>query len=125
MDCRICGDGDTLVQCRKCDVYFCIEHRLPEDHGCPPVISDDPPDKHPNSPRSNKEVELIKEFEHDDWYYFADPPDWVVDAAESDGIPNSSPGEYRTKVYYGDTYVYKAVSRLHHGGVHVFTRMKK
>lgn len=71
------------------------------------------------------EVALIEDFEAEDWYYFADPPDWVVEAAEQDGIPTSKPGKYRSKVYYGETYVYKAVSKLHHGGIHVFTRMKK
>jgi hypothetical protein len=125
MNCRICDSDVQLYQCSKCDVYFCVDHRLPEDHGCPPVISDDPPDPHPHDVKAKKEAELIEQIQDDDWYYFADPPKWVVEAAEDDRITDAPPGKYQSKVYYGDTYVYKVVSMLHGQSVHVFTRMKK
>jgi hypothetical protein len=125
MKCRICGSDDNLYQCSDCEVYFCIDHRLPKDHGCPPVISDDPPETHRNTPKKNEEVELIRNIQDDDWYYYSDPPDWVVEAAKNDGIHDAPRGKYQSKVYYGDTYVYKAVSMLHRPSVHVFSRMRK
>lgn len=37
--CEFCGKEDYLpFKCRYCGGYFCIEHRLPENHNCSPAI---------------------------------------------------------------------------------------
>jgi ribosomal protein S27AE len=67
----------------------------------------------------------IDPIEQDGWDYFEDPPDWVVDAARRKGIHEGPAGrEYIYEHFYGDNYVYKAVSSVHGNVVHVFSKLK-
>jgi hypothetical protein len=75
--------------------------------------------------RQEDEEQLIEAVEEDGWAHFPDPPDWVVDAAKSDGIPSATIGfEAAQKKYHGDNYIYLAVSSVHGNHLHVFSQKK-
>lgn len=65
MKCEICGKSDYLpFKCRYCGRYFCIEHRLPENHNCSPALEiSEKEDKLKKSPKSER---LVKESEKED-----------------------------------------------------------
>lgn len=73
--------------------------------------------------RREDEEELIAKVEKDGWDHFANPSDWIVDAARSDGVHHGTGN--RSAIYYGDNYVYKVVSSVHGTDVHVFSREKE
>ena len=75
--------------------------------------------------RAENEEKLIETVESEGWNYYPDPPDWVINAAESDGLPLATIGfEAAQKKYHGDNYVHLAVSSVHGGSVHVFSQKK-
>jgi hypothetical protein len=75
--------------------------------------------------RDEHEKELIEIVESNGWNHYSQPPDWIRDAAESDGLHNATAGfKAAKKTYYGDNYVYLAVSSVHGGSIHVFSQKK-
>jgi hypothetical protein len=34
MECHFCGKKDWCIKCRECGLLFCMEHKVPESHGC-------------------------------------------------------------------------------------------
>lgn len=70
------------------------------------------------------EEELIESVESGGWEYYADPPDWILKSAKSDGIDHSAGFDALEKRYYGDNYVYLAVSSVHGRDIHVFSQKK-
>lgn len=73
--------------------------------------------------RQEDEEQLIAGIEEHGWNHFSDPPNWIVDAAKSDGIPSVTIGfEAAQKKYHGDNYVYLAVSSVHSSHLHVFLK---
>lgn len=66
--------------------------------------------------RQEDEEELIEAIEEDGWNHFPEPPEWVVNAAKSDG--------HTQNTYHGKNYVYLAVSGVHGNHVHIFSQKK-
>ncbi|MFB6256291.1 MAG: hypothetical protein ABEH58_06125 [Haloplanus sp.] len=74
--------------------------------------------------RQEHEEQLIEAVEEEGWNHFPEPPDWVMSAARSDQIHLGTGFEAKQKKYYGDNYVYLAVSSVHGGQVHIFSQKK-
>lgn len=75
--------------------------------------------------RWEDEKKLIEAVEKEGWDLYESPPDWIIDAAESDGIPRATAGfDAAKQTYHGDNYVYLAVSSVHGNSVYVFSQKK-
>lgn len=74
--------------------------------------------------RWEHEKELIASVEDDGWDHYPDAPDWVVEAAKSDNLHKGAGFNAKQNTYWGDNYVYLAVSSVHGAQVHVFSQLK-
>lgn len=74
--------------------------------------------------RLEDEEELIEAIEDEGWNHYSDPPEWVLEKANKDGIDGGAGFDGPQKRYRGDNYVYLAVSSVHGCHVHVFSQLK-
>lgn len=74
--------------------------------------------------RQADEVNLIEQITSGEWQHDTDPPEWVLEAAESDDIHLGSGFTAPETHYYGDYHVYKARSSVHGSDIHVFFQVR-